>query len=329
MMTLLECGAAGIAVRAAGSENIVAGDLTVRFLSPVRVGPARVVGRALRAGRRSIVVLADVIDIGADRKLCASASVGYARLDDGPAIAERGTGAVTAAVVSMSERHADGRDAAYLEWHMLDHLPEQYRLPGLRSGLRFVSTPECRAARAASVAPFDTVDHIVQYLFTDPVEPALEAFFSLGAALRAAGRMPIALPRVQVGGWNAKPGRRRRSGPRGGCSAAVATDGGRLCRGRTARSGRRSGTLRRARTPRLGARGCRRMELVGCGTPAQRLETTAGLALIVCYLDGSPTDVASGLAPVLEDRWAGGRLTPLLAGPFEVVVPGEWDRHLP
>lgn len=82
MMALLECGAAGIAVRAAGSENIVASDLTVRFLTPVRVGPARVVGRALRAGRRSIVVQAEVIDIGSDRKLCASASVGYVRLDD-------------------------------------------------------------------------------------------------------------------------------------------------------------------------------------------------------------------------------------------------------
>jgi uncharacterized protein (TIGR00369 family) len=82
MMTLIECGAAGIAVRAASSENIVAGDLTVRFLTAVRVGPARVVGRARRAGRRSIVVQADVIDVGDDRKLCATSTVGYQRLDD-------------------------------------------------------------------------------------------------------------------------------------------------------------------------------------------------------------------------------------------------------
>jgi len=82
MMTLIECGAAGIAVRAAESEHIVAGDLTVRFLTPVRVGPARVVGRALRTGRRSVVVQADVIDVGDGRRLCASASVGYVRLDE-------------------------------------------------------------------------------------------------------------------------------------------------------------------------------------------------------------------------------------------------------
>jgi uncharacterized protein (TIGR00369 family) len=84
MMVLIECGAAGIAVRAADSENIVAGDLNVRFLRPARVGPARVVGRALRAGRRTIVVQVDVIDVGADRTLCASATVGYTRLDDPP-----------------------------------------------------------------------------------------------------------------------------------------------------------------------------------------------------------------------------------------------------
>lgn len=83
MMTLIECGAAGIAVRAAGTEDLVAGDLTVRFLKPVRVGPARVVGRALRTGRRVVVVQADVIDVGADRELCATSTVGYLRLDDG------------------------------------------------------------------------------------------------------------------------------------------------------------------------------------------------------------------------------------------------------
>jgi len=93
MMTLIECGAAGIAVRAAGTEHIVAGDLTVRFLTPVRVGPARVVGRALRTGRRSVIVQADVVDVGAEHRLCASASVGYVRLDDGSRDESPGAGA--------------------------------------------------------------------------------------------------------------------------------------------------------------------------------------------------------------------------------------------
>jgi uncharacterized protein (TIGR00369 family) len=84
MATLVECGAASIAVRACDSEMIVAGDLLVRFLSPLRVGPARVVGRALRTGRRQVVVQADVIDVGDDRKLVASSTLAYTRLDQTP-----------------------------------------------------------------------------------------------------------------------------------------------------------------------------------------------------------------------------------------------------
>ena len=81
MAVLIECGAAGVAVRACDSEMIVAGDMLIRFLSPLRVGPARVVGRALRIGRRQVVVQADVIDVGDDRRLVASSTLAYARLD--------------------------------------------------------------------------------------------------------------------------------------------------------------------------------------------------------------------------------------------------------
>ena len=81
MAVLIECGAAGTAVRACDSEMIVAGDMLIRFLSPARVGPARVIGRVLRAGRRQVVVQADVVDIGDDRRLVASTTLAYARLD--------------------------------------------------------------------------------------------------------------------------------------------------------------------------------------------------------------------------------------------------------
>ncbi|HMG40374.1 MAG TPA: SDR family NAD(P)-dependent oxidoreductase [Acidimicrobiales bacterium] len=80
MAALIECGAASVAVRACESEMIVAGDLVVRFLSPVKVGPARVVGRVLRVGRRQVVVQADVLDIGDDRRLAASSTLAYTRL---------------------------------------------------------------------------------------------------------------------------------------------------------------------------------------------------------------------------------------------------------
>jgi uncharacterized protein (TIGR00369 family) len=85
MTAFIECGAAGIAVRAGGSENLVAGDMNVRFLSPVKVGPARVVGHVVKMGRRSIVVQVEVLDMGqlegGAPKLAATASLSYARLD--------------------------------------------------------------------------------------------------------------------------------------------------------------------------------------------------------------------------------------------------------
>ncbi len=80
MATLIECAAAGCAVRQTGSENIVASDLTVRFLTAARVGPARVLTRVLRAGSRAVVVQADVVDVGQDRRLVATATLSYARL---------------------------------------------------------------------------------------------------------------------------------------------------------------------------------------------------------------------------------------------------------
>jgi uncharacterized protein (TIGR00369 family) len=81
MGVLIECGAASIAVDAIGSQNIVATDMVIRFLTTVRVGPARVVGRPLRVGRRGAVVSVDVIDVGADRRVVATATLDYARLD--------------------------------------------------------------------------------------------------------------------------------------------------------------------------------------------------------------------------------------------------------
>lgn len=80
MGALIECGAAGCAVGAAGSQNIVATDMLIRFLSAVKVGPARTVAKVLRKGRTTVVVQCDVVDVGADRRLVASATLSYALL---------------------------------------------------------------------------------------------------------------------------------------------------------------------------------------------------------------------------------------------------------
>jgi hypothetical protein len=55
-----------------------------------------------------------------------------------PEVLATGATDVRMIFVSMAAREPGGRDAEYLEWHSLDHRPEQHRLAGLRHSLRLV-----------------------------------------------------------------------------------------------------------------------------------------------------------------------------------------------
>ena len=77
---------------------------------------------------------------------------------------------------------------SYNEWHQLDHMPEQFPLDGIAYGQRWVSTPACRAARAVSESPLDSIHYMTLYLMTEPLERTLAEFRQLGRDLRAAGR---------------------------------------------------------------------------------------------------------------------------------------------
>ena len=101
---------------------------------------------------------------------------------------------------SLSRRSPDGDDRSYLAWHQLDHMPEQYQLPGLLLGQRWVSTPECRAARAAEDGDWSEVEHIVCYLMGEPVDQTIHDFYALGKSLADAGRFSHSLPSHYRGG---------------------------------------------------------------------------------------------------------------------------------
>lgn len=229
---------------------------------------------------------------------------------------------VRVAVVSMSARHPDGRDAEYLEWHGLDHLPEQFRLAGIRAGTRWVSTPACRAARAASVGRYDEADHVVAYLVAEPVASTLDDFFGLGAALREAGRMPLRLPPVELAGWEL------------GSSAAAeaALVGADVLPWRPMRGvyllleeGPPAPVEALLAVP--GVAGAWAYD--GSDRLHDRLAPVAGRCLTTLFLDGDPAEVGADLAPVLADRWASAEVVPHLAAPFVTVTPFAWDRHLP
>lgn len=255
----------------------------------------------------------------ADHDPSATAPLASDRVD---AVTAHGTTDVRAAVVSLSARSPDGEDAAYLEWHGLDHLPEQHRIAGMRNGARWVSTPECRAARAAASPRYDEVDHVVCYLFAEPLAPALDTFFALGADLRGAGRMPRRLPSVELAGWE-------RRGGRASPAALVGVD---VLPWRPTRGAYLLIEAGPAADPDdlvdvPGVAGAWTFD--GSGTLHDRLASTDGLHLTIAYLEHTPSEVALRLAEVLRDRWAPGVIQPLLAAPFVTVVPWAWDAAVP
>lgn len=240
--------------------------------------------------------------------------------DQCPDIQATGRTDVTTIYVSLSKRHPEGLDADYLEWHSLDHRPEQHRLAQLRASFRMVSTPACRAARAASDERYDEADHLQSYFFAGV--SAMERFNELSVALRNAGRAPYLLPLVEraayrVDGIAAAP--RIKIGAdvllwwatkgvyfmieRGGASVADLLD-----------------------VPGVGG------AWWGKAQPLEPPFTTrdnSGLHVSYLFLDDAPAEVAKLLRPRLEQRWSVSATEPLFAAPFHSLVAYEWDRYLP
>ena len=78
--TMADVAAGQLAAREAPFGNgIATTDLFVRYLRPIKSGPARAVARILRTGRRSVAVHVDIVR-GEDEELAATANVGFASI---------------------------------------------------------------------------------------------------------------------------------------------------------------------------------------------------------------------------------------------------------
>jgi hypothetical protein len=250
--------------------------------------------------------------------------------DDVPAILATGRSHVTTIYLSMAGRHPEGRDAEYIEWHGLDHEPDQHRLAALRASMRLVSTPACRAARAASEDRYDAVDHVMTYLFED--ERSFEVFDALNVAMTEAGRNPYSRGQPLPGQIPAMPllerGPYRVAGRVASKRIKVGAD---VLPWRPARGvyllierGEADPTALVEVPGVAGAWWATGMPL----EPPYATADLAGLQLTYCYLDGDPAQTAENLRPVLEQRWDNA-LTPLLAAPFHTVARHDWGRYLP
>lgn len=239
--------------------------------------------------------------------------------DEVPEVLANGDGEITTLFVSMARRHPEGADADYLRWHTLDHRPEQHRMPAVRASLRLVSTPECRAARAASESPYDAIDHVMTYFFTGVA--GMEPFLTLSKALGDAGRKLPLLPPVERGVYDVT---HRAAAARIKAGAAVLP----WWPNRGVYLLLENGTVTvDALVDVDGVGGA--WAATSLAVEARLASAPAGQTVTYCFLDDDPVAVAERLRPILQSRWEADGVEPLFAAPFYPVVPYEWDRYVP
>jgi hypothetical protein len=246
-----------------------------------------------------------------------------------PTVLATGAADTSRIFMSMSARESSGRDAEYLEWHSLDHRPEQHRIAGLRQSLRVVSTPGCRAARAFSDPHYSAVDHVMTYFFA--AGAALDQFKALSVALTG-DRRPFRLPSVASGYFTLAG---KAANPRAVAGADVIPwrpSLGLYLLLEKVQAAEYDAASLGAQTP---------VDLVdtagvagiwwhsGGPSPIADFADNGGLQVTYCFLDQDPVQTAERLREPLQRRWASGKLVPLFAGPFHTLVPFEWGRFLP
>ena len=236
---------------------------------------------------------------------------------------------VKAAFFSMTPRPHPDDDGSYLRWHLLDHMPEQYQLPGMILGTRWSVDDELAHLRIAAQPSFEHLGGVVNYLIGDPVQATHDAFLALGRSLAEIGRFPERRPSL---GLEMLAVRGREAAPSAMVSAEVVPF--RPHRGiifvleELPREETRQWDtwLETEHVPHLlrtpGVAGVwsfgpgRGWNLgPGIGTQPRRVT--------VVYLDRDPGQSTGELRGAIEERWRGDFVRPLFAGPLRSMV--RWE----
>lgn len=238
---------------------------------------------------------------------------------------------VRAGVFSLTAAAPPGDDGSYLRWHLLDHMPEQYQLPGIVYGLRWIADGDYPRHRVAGNGPLAEIANTVHYLVGDSVEETFDDFVTLGRALRENGRFPVVRPSLQVAGLRLL---QWQSAPHALISAEVVPF--RPHRGvalivEEPVDGRRPDEwlqwLHAEHHPALLATpGTAGAWTFGSSTGWSHLPRgwhTDFQYITVVYLDADPLTTTDALATRLEDRWRSGAVRPLFAGPLRSMVGWE------
>src|SRR5260370_39719209 len=105
---------------------------------------------------------------------------------------------VKAGIFNVTPAAPPEDDGGYLRWPLLDHMPEEYQLPGLVHAMRWIADGEYLDRRIAASGHLVQLGNVVNYLFGDPVQQTLEDFMELGGRLAEVGRFPQRRPSLQL-----------------------------------------------------------------------------------------------------------------------------------
>ena len=106
---------------------------------------------------------------------------------------------VKAGIFSFTPPAPEGDDGSYLRWHLLDHMPEQYQLPGivlaaaLDRGRRLSRPPHHRRRGRWATSPTSC-----NYLVGDPVSGRSPSSWTWAGRLADKGRFPERRPSLAL-----------------------------------------------------------------------------------------------------------------------------------
>jgi hypothetical protein len=190
---------------------------------------------------------------------------------------------------------------AYNAWHQLDHMPEQFTIEGITFGQRWVRSPRCKEAEAASGPLLDPFHYMTLYLMRD--ESSIPEFFALARRLAAVDRFfterraVLSGPLAVTGRWVA---------PRVAISAGAVP-------------WRPSNGVYTVVGP--GVDGAALVECPGVAGAWQFTDSESDRVVTVAFVDGDLWQASGALASVTTVPG----ISPEWAGPLERVDAFRWD----
>jgi len=236
---------------------------------------------------------------------------------------------VKAAFFSFTPPPPPDDDGSYLRWHLLDHMPEQYQLPGIQLGLRYLADADCMAARVAASGDLEHVGNLVNYLVGDPVQETHDDFMALGRRLAEMGRFPEHRPSLQLRmpallAWYAAPQALISAEvvpfrPHRGVVVVVEEPTGTDTEGweQWLDADHHPAVLETPGVAGVWVYGSTDTWDLHPATQGDPQHTT------VIYLDADPIVTTQALTPLLEQRWQSGAARPQFAGPLRSMI--EWE----